>query len=126
MNLELDPFWQACARCQAREPHGFIRVACATGVRQKKKTLRIDKIENVRKRIVFAGNIGAPQRHSHELGPAGNERIAHQLVRREFARANDEARSEFAIRNLQFGGLVGHWQKDKRIRPNARVSPCTK
>ena len=115
MNLELDPLRQAGARRQPRQPHGFLRVARAAGVRQKKKTFRIDKIENVRKRIVFARNIGAPQRHRHHLGAAGDERVAHQFVRREFPRANESARREFAIGDLQFRRLVRHCET-KRIR----------
>jgi hypothetical protein len=54
MNLELDPRRQTCARCKAREAHGLLCVSSATGVWQQKKTFWIDKIENVRKWIVFA------------------------------------------------------------------------
>ena len=100
MNLEFDPCRQACTCGQSREAHRLIRIARAAGVWQKKKTLRIDKIEDVRKRIVFAGNVSAPQRYGHQLGAAGNERVAHQLVGREFSRANDQARSELAIGDL--------------------------
>src|SRR5205823_8197769 len=48
-------------------------------------------------------------------GAAGNQGIAHQFVRREFARANNQARRELAIGDLQFRGLVRHYKKDKRI-----------
>ena len=102
MYLELDPRRQACGCCQPREAHGLGRVARAARVRQKKKTFRIDKIENVRVRIAPSGKIGAAQRHRHELGPAGNQRVAHQFVRRKFPRADDQPRRELAIGNLQF------------------------
>src|SRR5439155_27122867 len=46
----------------------------------------------------------------------------HPLVRREFSRADEQTRRELAICNLQFRRLVRHCQKDKRIRPNARMS----
>jgi hypothetical protein len=54
MDLELDPCRQTCARRQAREAHGLLRISSAAGVWQKQKTFRINKVENVRKRIVFA------------------------------------------------------------------------
>ena len=50
--------------------------------------ISIDKLENVRERIALAGKIGAAQRHRHDFRPARNQRIAHQLVRREFAGPN--------------------------------------
>src|SRR5437867_11606072 len=103
MNLEFDPCRQACTCRQSRETNSLIRIARTAGVWQKKKTFRIDKIENVRKGIVFAGDVSAPQRYGHQLSPAGKERVAHQLVGREFSRANNQARGELAIGNLQFG-----------------------
>src|SRR5438094_251338 len=54
MNLELDPLWQACAYGQPRETHRLLRVARAARIWQEEKTFRIDKVENVRERIVFA------------------------------------------------------------------------
>ena len=72
--------------------------------------MRIDEIENVRKRIAFAGKIGAPQCDRHQLGPARNQRVAHQFVRCKFPRADDQPRSEFAIGNFQFRGFVRHWE----------------
>ena len=41
-------------RRQAREAHGLFRIARAAGIWQQEKMFRIDKIENVRKRIVLA------------------------------------------------------------------------
>ena len=54
MNLELDPRRQTCTRRQAREAHGLLRISGAAGVWQKQKTFGIDKVENVRERVVFA------------------------------------------------------------------------
>jgi len=102
MNLELDPRRQACICGQPREAHRFGGIARPARVRQEKKTFRIDKIENVRIRIAFTGEIGAAQSDRHELSAARNQCVAHQLVRREFPRADDQTRREFAIGDLQF------------------------
>jgi hypothetical protein len=121
VNLELDPFRQACARRQPRQPHSLICIACAAGVRQKKKTFRVDKIENVGERIVFSGEISSPQGDCHKFRAAGNQRVTHQLVRREFSRPNKESRRELAIGNFQFRGLVSHW---KKVNELARACEC--
>src|SRR5439155_26078556 len=126
MKIEFDPCRQACTCRQSRETHGLTRIARTAGVWQKKKTCRIDKIQTVRKRIVFAGNVSAPQRYCHQLSPAGNERVAHQLVGGEFSRANDQARSEFAIGNLQFGGLVRHGNQSMTNRGDAKLPVIVK
>ena len=109
MNLELDPFRQAGARGEAREAHGFLGVRRAAGVRQQQKSFRIDEFEDVRERIAFAGHIRAAQSHGDDFRAAGDQRIAHQFVRREFSRAHQQARGELAIGDLQFGRLVRHW-----------------
>jgi hypothetical protein len=57
---------------------------------------------------VFAREIGAPQRHGHDLCPAGDERIAHQFVGTELAGADEQPRRELAVGDLQLGGFVGH------------------
>jgi hypothetical protein len=57
---------------------------------------------------VLAREIGAPQRHGHDLGSARDKGIAHQLVRAEFASAHQQPRRELAVGDLQLGGFVGH------------------
>ena len=57
---------------------------------------------------MFAGKIGAPQRHRHDLRAAGDERVAHHFIRGKFSRADEQPRSEFAIGNFQLGRLIRH------------------
>jgi hypothetical protein len=100
VNLELDPCRQSSACGQSRESHGLRGIARPARVGQKEKPFRIDKVENVRKRIVFTGEIGAPQRHRHQLCTAGNERVAHQLIGRKLSRADEEPGRELTIGDL--------------------------
>ena len=56
----------------------------------------------------FPGKVGPPQRDGHDFRAARFERIAHQFVRGEFARADEQSRSEFAIGNAQLRRFVRH------------------
>ena len=115
MDLEFDPGRQSRARRQSRQPHGVLRVPCAARVRQKEKLFRIDKIQNVRERIVFAGQIRAPQRDGNDFRSARDQRISHQFVRRKLSGPDEQPRRELAIRDLQFGRLVRHWLNNNEI-----------
>jgi hypothetical protein len=57
---------------------------------------------------VLAREIGAPESDGHDLSPARDESIAHQLVRPEFAGADKQPRRELAVGDLELGGFVGH------------------
>ena len=81
MNLELDPVRQSGGDGEPREAHRIGGVARAARVRQKQKTFRVDKIEDVRERIASTGKIGAAQRDRHQL------RAARYQARRASARS---------------------------------------
>ena len=96
---------------ESRQSHCFLGVARAARVRQNEKFLRIDEIENVRERVAFPGKIGASQSDGYDLGSARDERIAHYFIGGKFPGPNEQTRSEFAIRDLQFRGFVRHVPK---------------
>ena len=60
------------------------------------------------KRIVLPGKIRAPQCDGDDFRAAGDERVAHDFVRGEFSRADEQSRSEFAIGDAQLGRFVRH------------------
>src|SRR5436189_1730450 len=111
MDLELDPFRKSCRSRQTGETHSFGRSPSAARIGQKKEALRIDEIENVRERVVFSREIGAPKGHGHDFSSARDQRVPHQFVRAEFSRAHKKARGEFAAGDYEFGRLVGHRRK---------------
>jgi hypothetical protein len=49
---------------------------------------------------VFPRDVGTPERDRHDLRSARDERIAHQFVRTEFARADKQPGRKFAIRDF--------------------------
>ena len=100
MDLELDPVRQSGGGGKPGQPHRILGITSAARIWQKEKTLRIDKIENIRERVVPPGKIGTAQRYGYDLGAARDESVAHGLVGRELSRADEQSRSKFAIRNL--------------------------
>ena len=80
----------------------------AAGCLQEQLSSRVNEIENVRERVSFPGEVGAEERDRDQLRPARFERVAHQLVRREFAGADEQPRREFATGDGEFRGLVRH------------------
>src|SRR6266536_5504976 len=122
MNLELDPGWQSGTGGEPRNSYCVIGITRPARVRQQEKLFRIDEIENVRKWIVLAGQIGPAQRHGYDLGATGNKGIAHRLVRRKFSGADEQPRSEFTIGDFQLGRLIRHHGNIFVIMPAANTS----
>ena len=98
---EFHPLRQSSRHRQTRQAHGFFGIHRATGVGQQQVFLRINELQNVGERILIAAEIGAAQGDGHHLGTTGLKGVAHQLGRREFPRAQNQARSKLAIGNLQ-------------------------
>ena len=101
MDLKLHPLRQPGSHRQARQAHRFLGIHRATGIGQQQIFLWINELENIGEGIFFTAEIGAAQGDGHHLGVTGLKGVAHQLGRREFPRAQNQARSKLAIGNLQ-------------------------
>ena len=94
MDFELHPFGQAGGGGEAREADGLLGVHRAAGVGQQQIFFRVNEFQDVGERIALAAQIGAAQGDGDQFRAAGGQRVAHGFRRREFARAQDEARPE--------------------------------
>jgi hypothetical protein len=101
MDFQLEPFGQPRGDGQARQANGFFGVHRSARIRQQQVTARIDKLEDVGKRILFPAQIGAAQRHRHHLRSARFERFAHHFRRRKLARSQNQAGTKDSLRNNQ-------------------------
>jgi hypothetical protein len=90
VDLEFDPLGQSSRGGEAGEADGFLRVHRAAGVGEQEVFFRIDEIKNVGERIAGAAQVGPAQRDGDNLRAAGLERVAHEFVRAELARAEEE------------------------------------
>src|SRR5205085_6245120 len=124
MDLELDPIRQSRGSSKPGQPHRILGITSATRIWQNEKMLPIDKIENIRERVAGAGKVGPAQCYRYDFCATGDKRVPHDLVRRELSRTEEQAGSEFVLRNFEFRGLVRHAYKHIRNQARCECS-CT-
>jgi hypothetical protein len=93
VDLELHEVRHAARAGQAGEAHRVVGVGGAGGVGQQQDVGR-DRVEDVA--VAGTRDVHAAQRDSHDLGAAGDDRVAHHGVRGELAGPQEQARAERA------------------------------